>query len=69
MNEQTEQQVMQALHAAVARAGSQRKFARANGFTAGYVSDVLAGKRALGPRILATIGLERVTIYRATPKE
>lgn len=61
----TESDVMQALATAVARAGSQRKFALANGFTAGYVSDVLAGKRALGPRILATIGIERVITYQS----
>lgn len=62
----TEQEVMERLREAVKAAGGQRRFAEANGFTVGYVSDVLRGNRALADRILATIGVERTVTYRVS---
>lgn len=60
----TEHEVMERLRTAITAAGGQRRFAAAHGFTAGYLSDVLHGKRALADRILTTIGVERTVIYR-----
>lgn len=60
----TEQEVIERLRAAIEQAGSQQAFADAFGFTAGYVSDVLRGKRDLADRILAAIGVERVVTYQ-----
>lgn len=65
----TEQEVMNRLRTAVARAGGQRKFAEAHKLTPGYLNDVLHGKRALADRILATIGVERQVIYQVTYQE
>lgn len=60
----TEQQVIERLRAACATAGGQKAFAKAHGFTPGYVSDVLRGKRAPADRILAALGVERIVVYR-----
>ncbi len=40
-----------------AAAGSQAKWAVTNGFSPAYVSDALGGRRALGERLLAAVGL------------
>lgn len=61
----TEQQVIERLRAACEKAGSQKAFAEAHGFTAGYVHDVLHARRPPADRILDALGLERVVIYRA----
>lgn len=55
----TEQEVIEMLKAAVDAAGGQRAFARLHGLSAGYVNDVLRGKRGLSDRILKTIGVKR----------
>lgn len=65
----TEREVMQRLRAAIEQAGGQNQFARAHGFTNGYISDVLHGKRALADRILASIGVVRKTVYQLQDKE
>lgn len=65
----TEQEVIKRLRSAVAAAGGQRKFAVIHGFTAGYINDVLRGKRALADRILAVIGVERSVIYQVIYRE
>lgn len=41
---------------AVANAPSLRAFARSAGVSAAYVSDVLAGKRGVGPKLAAHFG-------------
>lgn len=65
----TEHDVMERLRGAVVKAGGQRQFAKAHGFTPGYIHDVLHGKRALADRILAAIGVERVVMYRGKDSE
>jgi DNA-binding transcriptional regulator YdaS (Cro superfamily) len=60
----TEEEVIERLRTACANAGGQKQFAKLHGFTPGYVSDVLSGKRGPADRILATLGLERVVVYR-----
>lgn len=60
----TEQEVMERLKSAIAKAGGQRRFAEANDFTVAYINDVVHGRRALADRILAAIGIQRTIIYR-----
>lgn len=43
---------------------SQVAWAKANGVSPAYVSDVLAGRREPGKLVLDALGLERVVTYR-----
>ena len=58
---------MEVLRDAVAKAGSQTKFAAQVGVSPQYVNDLVHGRRAFeGERILSALGLERnVTFVRA----
>lgn len=47
-----------------AHASSIRAVAREAKCSAAYVSDVLSGKRAPGPKILAYLGIEKAVRYR-----
>ena len=51
------------LRAEVARRGTQSAVAQWLGVSRAHVSDMLAGKRTPGPRILAKLGLEKVVRY------
>lgn len=62
----TEHEAMERLKAAIAEAGSQQAFAKKHHLAGAYISDVLRGKRALAPAVLAVIGLERVVLYQET---
>lgn len=66
----TEDEVRQMLRAACTKAGSQAAWATKHGITAAYVSDVLAGKRTFGPKVLEALGLEaiRTVVYRKARK-
>jgi len=44
----------------VAAAGGVRAYARANGISPQYVSDMMHRKRGLGPRTLETLGYEKI---------
>lgn len=57
----TEEEVYQRLLAAIERVGGQRSFAKRIGVTPSYVNDVVNKRRLMSDRILATIGIERVT--------
>jgi len=57
--------VLCALSAAVDAAGSQRAYARSIGVSQAYVGDILAGNRQPGDRVLAALGLRRITIIAA----
>jgi DNA-binding transcriptional regulator YdaS (Cro superfamily) len=61
----TEQQVVSQLRAAASAAGSQRAYAESIGVSEAYLSDVLAGRRAPGPKVLAALGLEAVILYQS----
>ena len=53
------------LRAFVAHCGTQRKAATALGISQAYLSDLLAGHRAIGARLLGQLGLEqRVVVVR-----
>lgn len=55
-------EVRACLLTAVAEAGSQRAFGEAHGMSAEYVRLVVVGKRPLGDRILAALGIEKRTV-------
>lgn len=55
--------VKKLLRTACAIAGSQGGWARANGISAGYVSDILQGRREPGPDALRALKLRRVVRY------
>ncbi|SHK43766.1 hypothetical protein SAMN02745194_04918 [Roseomonas rosea] len=52
------------LRAAIAAAGSQEAFARRVGVAASFISEVAGGRRNFTDRILAAMGLRKVTVYR-----
>lgn len=58
--------VITRLRAACRAAGSERRWAQTHGLSAQYVNDVLRGRRAPGPKLLAALGLELVVRYRET---
>ena len=60
---------LEALRDAVTAAGSQRAAAARIGVSQAYLGDVLAGRRALGSRILGALGLRRVVLIVPAAKE
>ena len=62
----TKPDVLAALRKAVEDAGSARAYAEQVGLSRSYLSDVLAGRREPGPKVLAALGLE--TAYREAGK-
>lgn len=48
----------------VERAGNQARWCIENDVSNAYLSDVLKGRREPGEKILAALGLERITYYR-----
>jgi transcriptional regulator with XRE-family HTH domain len=64
----TKDQVIEQLRVAVAILGTDRSgqavFAKRHGMSQQYINDVLNGRRDPGPKVLAALGLERVTTYR-----
>lgn len=51
------------LRAAVKVAGSQKKWADANGVSAAYVCDCLKGRRDIGEGIAKPLGYVPITVY------
>lgn len=45
------------------KAGSQKAYAAAIGVSAQYLSEVLAGTRAPGEKILKALGLRKIVVY------
>jgi hypothetical protein len=52
------------LRKACESAGSQQEWAKANGFSAPFVSDVLHGRRAITDRIATALGYESVETFK-----
>lgn len=67
--ELTEAQARQRLAVAVDKAGSQMAFALKVYCTEPYLSNVIKGKRPLGPKILKELRLEVVTVTTYREKE
>ncbi len=55
----TESDVIDLVRSEVARAGSMRELSRQWNVSCAYVSDIVGGRRSLGPAILNHLGLER----------
>ena len=65
-------ELRETLRKACDAAGSQRAWAKANGVSAVYVCDCLAGRRAIGKAIARALGFQRVTpvtMYEKSPRE
>lgn len=58
-------EVLAALREAVDQAGSQRTYAQGIGVSQAYLGDVLHGRRAVGDKILAALGMTRITLIVA----
>jgi hypothetical protein len=58
-------EVIHALRQAIASAGTASAFAAQAGLSAQYVADVLAGRRQPADRLLAALGLRRITVIAA----
>jgi hypothetical protein len=56
-------QVRNLLRAACNKAGAQRTWAKKAGLSTAYVSDVLAGKRMPGRKVLAALGIKATLTY------
>lgn len=62
----TEKDIIILIQHQVKRAGSMRALARDWNITVSYVSDLLNGRRAPGPKVLGPLGIEvvKTTTYR-----
>lgn len=58
-------QVLDMLREAIAQVGSQYQWATKYKLSPQYVSDVLRGRRNMGPAILKALGVEAITQYRS----
>lgn len=61
----TDDDVRKAMIKACQAAGSAVAWATRHGISPAYVADVRHGRRAPGYKILAALGIERTTVYRA----
>jgi hypothetical protein len=59
-------ELMDTLRQRVQVAGSQRKLASEYGMSVAFISSVLKGRKAPGPRLLDRLGYEPLTVYRPT---
>lgn len=66
MVELTQEEVVERLRRRVAERGSQHAVAVEAGVSPQHVSDVLLGRRDIGPAVLALLGVQRVTRFVAT---
>lgn len=57
------------LDLAIRLAGGQRQWGRQHGFSAQYLSTVLAGKEGPSDRLLECLGYRKVVIYMRQPKD
>lgn len=46
---------------------TQTALAEELGISIGHLNDILMGRRAIGPQVLAALGLERVVSFRQRP--
>ena len=59
----TEAEVKTRLDHAIQKAGSQREYARMHRLSESHLSDSRRGRRALGPTVLRSLGLQRIVLY------
>lgn len=63
----TESELVALLKSRVEQAGSMRALAREFGIQPSYLSDLLQGRRAPGPKVLGPLGLRRVKLVTYEP--
>ena len=61
----TDRELRSLLRAAIKAAGSQKAFADLCGVTPPYLTDILKGRRTVGPKILKQLGYRRTHGYEA----
>jgi DNA-binding transcriptional regulator YdaS (Cro superfamily) len=61
----TDRELRTLLRAAIKAAGSQKAFAGLCGISPAYLTDILKGRRAMGPKILKQLGYRRTHSYEA----
>lgn len=66
MTNHSEAYAVSRLQSAIAAVGSIEAFAAAHGLSVSTLQKVLYGQRRMSQTVAATIGLERVTMYRIT---
>ena len=59
----SEAKVKTQLDRAIQKAGSQREYARMHHISESHLSDSRRGRRALGPAVLRSLGLQRIVLY------
>lgn len=59
----TEAEVLSLLQTECTRCGSQAAFAREAGVTKAHISQVLLGRKPIGPTILSQLGLVKVVSF------
>lgn len=57
------------LQTAINKAGSQKAFAQSAGVSEQYLSEVLNGKKEMGPLVQQALGIERVISYRKVDRK
>lgn len=60
----TIEDVLDRIRREVKACGTQQAFAAKIGVTQGYINDILKRKREPGPKVLGSLGLEKVVVYR-----
>lgn len=63
----TEKDVRERLRNAVEQAGGQKAFAAQHRMSAGYVNDLVNGRRLLSDRVLSAISVVRKVTYEEAP--
>lgn len=64
MKNKTDAEMIELLRMEIAVHGSLRKWAKANGFSPSFVSDVLAGTRNVTERLAGALGFELVATWK-----
>jgi len=60
----SQSEITEVLREHVLAAGSQTAFAKAHNLSRPYVTDLLAGNRFPGDKVLDILGLEKIVVYR-----
>lgn len=59
-HELTDSAMLNLIWAEVKKAGSMRAFGKQSGLSVGYISDVLKGRRDIGPSLAQYLGFDRI---------
>ena len=63
ITQRTDAELVALLRQRIAESGSAAAWARANGFTRGFISDVMAGTRNMTERLAEALGFRRARLW------